>query len=191
MWGYVSGQRARMTSRNSSRRDWSTSSSGRSVETHLLSTSNGYGPAGPRPDRLKSAGGTTLGGYQYQSQAHPLAHPYDSQPISTQLTSALADCRTATSAYSGAQYGLQGTELSKEPTSVPSGNTHLETLVGDVVQILKRVEHLAKASVNSSVHGYGHAYDWHRVSVMLDRIFFVFYVALIGVSLTVLFPRPH
>ena len=75
-----------------------------------------------------------------------------------------------------------------------SSNGDVKAMLDDQVRDMKHSLHQLKANFVDRVHTASHTNhlckQWRDVALVLDRLFFIMYIILIVVSLSVLFPRP-
>ena len=84
--------------------------------------------------------------------------------------------------------------LFENMTESSSSSSSLSLLQSEVVAIKRSLDRmetkLAEKTANTNYHNMA-AKEWKECAMVLDRFFFVVYLLLIAVSLTVFFPRPQ
>ena len=76
------------------------------------------------------------------------------------------------------------------PESVKLMMKGLDQQVGEIKSILQKVEFNMEQTHGRESARNEIKYQWHRIGLILDRFFFFFYIGLIIISLSMLFPKP-
>ena len=75
-------------------------------------------------------------------------------------------------------------------TTAPDGSENIIASLKVLWSSLSQIEHVVVTSALAKQHRMKLRHEWKNVALVFDRIFFVTYVLIIAISVTVLFPRP-